>query len=434
MADRKDPIKWMNEVVNAKSPTFCGAKWFNATVWLGNGMTASCHHPPPHQIDPEEVKINPKALHNTQYKKLVRKEMQDGKQTRECDYCWKIEGMGDEFVSDRFYKSTVYTDEELEEAANTDWKEDVSLKTMEIAFDNNCNFACSYCNAGFSTTWAHDINKNGAYEDLKSEGWGAFAHNGDWANPYRAKDTTNPYVDAFWEWWNDELQYTLTQLRVTGGEAAMSPDFWKLIDWYEANPTCKVGLGVNTNLGIKRKQLDRLVDSSLFIDNFELYSSNESTGEQTEYIRDGINWADWMENLEYTYRNGRFSAMPIMMTLNALCLGSLDKFHEAIFDLRESYPSGCEMSCSYNILRFPSFQSITTLPIDIRNERADHYRTWLAANQDRMYEHEKLMKAMTCRSYLILMYDNATSITFTSNMTSGVAKTLLLHSLTGQKW
>ena len=384
MSNRKDPKKWMNDVINTKSPTFCGAKWFNATVWLGNGMTASCHHPPPHQIDPEEVKINHKALHNTPYKKLVRKEMQDGKQTRECDYCWKIESMGDDVVSDRFYKSKIYTDEELAEAANTDWKEDVSLKTMEIAFDNNCNFACSYCNAGFSTTWAHDINKNGAYQDLKSDGWGAFAHNGDWANPYRDKDTPNPYVDAFWKWWNDELQYTLTCLRVTGGEPTMSRDFWKLIEWYNDNPTCKVGLGINSNLGIKRTSLDKLINASQVIDSFELYTSNESIGVQAEYIRDGMVWTDWLENLEYTHKHGQFSLIHVMLTLNALCLGSLDKLLEAIFDIRESYTDGCQISFNCNILRFPSFQSITTLPTDIRQERATHYRTWLAANRDRM--------------------------------------------------
>ena len=37
------------------SPSFCGAKWYNATIWLGSGMTTSCHHPLPHKVDPIEV-------------------------------------------------------------------------------------------------------------------------------------------------------------------------------------------------------------------------------------------------------------------------------------------------------------------------------------------------------------------------------------------
>jgi hypothetical protein len=386
--NEENPIDWMNRVVNSKSKTFCGAKWYNATIWLGNGMTASCHHPPPHQITPEEVKANHKALHNTHYKKLVRKEMQEGVQTRECEYCWKIEGIGDDMVSDRFYKSELYSEEDLQKAFDADWNEDIDLQTMEIAFDNNCNFACSYCNAGFSTTWAHDINKNGAYEDLLSEGWGAFAHNGGWAQPYGPKNIGNPYLEAFWKWWEGDLQKSLKQLRVTGGEATVSKDFWKLIDWYEAHPECRVGLGVNSNLGVKKSALDRLIESSHFIRDFELYSSNEASGAHAEYIRDGLVYDEWMTNLRRAYTEGNFSSVHIMMTLNALCLGSLDRFHEEIFDLRGNPGENLTLTVSYNILRFPSFQSITTLPESVRLERAEHYAKWLDENQFRMYQHE----------------------------------------------
>ena len=65
--------------------TSCGAKWYNATVWLG-GTTTSCH-----AQTPEELKKSYKALHNTEYKKLVPKQMLDGERPTECEYCWKIE-------------------------------------------------------------------------------------------------------------------------------------------------------------------------------------------------------------------------------------------------------------------------------------------------------------------------------------------------------
>lgn len=383
----ENPQSWMDHNVNSFSPSFCGAKWYNATVWLGNGMTASCHHPPPHRVDPEEVKTNPSALHNTQYKKLVRQEMQSGVKTRECDYCWKIEGMGSDYVSDRYYKSKIYSQEDLVSAYNSHWTTDVTPKTLEIAFDNNCNFACSYCNAGFSTTWAHDINKHGAYQNLNSEGWGAFGHNGDWAHPYGPKNQGNPYIAAFWQWWEEALQHELEQLRVTGGEATVSKDFWKLIDWYEAHPNCDVKLGVNTNLGVRAWALNRLITASKFINNFELYTSNEAVGIQAEYIRDGLEWKPWIQNLEHVMQHGAFTSVHVMMTLNALCLGSLDKFHEEIFRIRESNTK-VDLTVSYNILRFPSFQSITTLPEHIRTERAAFYTTWMQQNQHRMTNHE----------------------------------------------
>jgi molybdenum cofactor biosynthesis enzyme MoaA len=42
-----------------------------------------------------------------------------------------------------------------------DWQDKVNLKTLEIAFDQNCNLACSYCSPTCSTMWQNDIRKNG---------------------------------------------------------------------------------------------------------------------------------------------------------------------------------------------------------------------------------------------------------------------------------
>jgi hypothetical protein len=78
-------------VIDPISDTYCAAKWYNATIWLGHGQTTSCHHPPAHKIDVEEIKTNPSAIHNTPHKKLMRKLMLEGKRPNECEYCWKVE-------------------------------------------------------------------------------------------------------------------------------------------------------------------------------------------------------------------------------------------------------------------------------------------------------------------------------------------------------
>ena len=43
--------EWRDKHLNSISCSFCAAKWYNATIWLGSGMTTSCHHPLPHKID-----------------------------------------------------------------------------------------------------------------------------------------------------------------------------------------------------------------------------------------------------------------------------------------------------------------------------------------------------------------------------------------------
>jgi len=73
-------------MLDTKSASFCGAKWYNATIWLGSGMSTSCHHPPAHKVDIEEVKRNPKAIHNTPEKKKDRAQMQAGERPPGCEY------------------------------------------------------------------------------------------------------------------------------------------------------------------------------------------------------------------------------------------------------------------------------------------------------------------------------------------------------------
>ena len=193
-------LEFRQKALDPISDSFCAAKWYNATIWLGSGMTTSCHHPPAHLVDIDRVRVNPKLLHNTDQKKADRADMQAGRRPRGCEYCWKIEDMGRDAVSDRVYKSKIYPIESLNEAATTPASNDVNLKTLEISFDRTCNFACSYCNPAFSSTWVNDIKRNGPYANLVSDGRNHFTHTHDSAQLYSFSES-NPYVEAFFQWW-----------------------------------------------------------------------------------------------------------------------------------------------------------------------------------------------------------------------------------------
>ena len=110
----KDRIIQIKNITNEISPTFCLAKWHHTTIYLQTGETHSCYHPPPHKIPLNELKDNPSALHNTQEKKLQRAAMLDGDQPNGCQYCWNIEALGEDYISDRhernagIYRPSVY--------------------------------------------------------------------------------------------------------------------------------------------------------------------------------------------------------------------------------------------------------------------------------------------------------------------------------------
>jgi organic radical activating enzyme len=378
-------LEFKQQVLDTKSASFCAAKWYNATIWLGSGMTTSCHHPPAHLVNIDKIRANPRLLHNTDQKKEDRRKMIAGERPSGCEYCWKIEDMGSDAVSDRVYKSKIYPIEALNEAFETPADADVNLQTLEIAFDRTCQFACSYCNPAFSSTWVRDIRKNGPYNGLVSDGRNHFTHTHDASQLYKFGET-NPYVEAFFAWWESDLHRTLQELRITGGEPLMSGETWKLIDWFRNNPgRSQTRLAINSNLGTD-VDLDRLLAS---IDGLEvdLYTSNESVGLQAEYIRDGLVWDDWANNVERLLDSRKFRGRHIMNTINALCLDTLDQFLECIMNWKVEYGRDA-VSFTLNILRFPSFQSPLILPDELRTIFRQRLEVWLDAWWDSEFLHE----------------------------------------------
>ena len=382
-------LEFRQQVLDTISPSFCAAKWYNATIWLGSGMTTSCHHPPAHKVEVVDLMANPKALHNTAQKKQDRADMQAGNRPNGCEYCWKIEDMGRDAVSDRVYKSKIYPIEALHEAAALPTTSDVDLKTLEISFDRTCNFACSYCNPAFSSTWVNDIKRNGPYTDLKSDGRNHFTHTHDSSQLYSFGES-NPYVDAFFAWWETDLHRTLQELRITGGEPLMSGYTWKLIDWFKTNQgRSQTKLAINSNLGMPGEKLLDFVERVKDIPHLDIYTSNEAVNGAAEYIRDGLDYDVWMHNVQQLLEQDSIKAMHFMCTINALCLTTLPNFLSQLMGLKQTYGKE-RVSFTLNILRFPSFQSPLILPEDLRTQFKNNLQAWLNAHRDHplMHEHE----------------------------------------------
>ena len=301
--------------------------------------------------------------------------MLDGERPAECEYCWKIEDMGPEFISDRVHKTQIYEDSDVAALQHLDPQADVMLKTLEISFDRTCNFACSYCNPMFSTTWVKDLKQNGFYENIRSDARGHFVTLAERAEPFKPGEF-NPYIDAFWRWW-PELSTNLEELRITGGEPLMSSEVWKLFTWFRENPSA-MRFAVNSNLGAKQELIDRLVEAAQHVKNFHLYTSCEAYGAAAEYTRDGLDYFKWYENLERMIVHGNAKQVCIMMTINVLSLPSLTRFLDDIMRLKVKY--GSRPSLSLNILRFPNFQNVLVLPKELRNKFASELESWTIDN------------------------------------------------------
>jgi hypothetical protein len=349
----------------------CLAKWTQVTMHLHNGMTHSCHHPSPHKIPLEELKRNPTALHNTNFKKEKRREMLNGGRPTECNYCWNVEDNSNSY-SDRVFKSTEpWSFEHLDEIKNLDWRENYNPKYVEVSFSNTCNFKCSYCSPMFSSKWTEEIERHGGYPTSTN------FNDMTWVKetgqmPYKHSEE-NPYVESFWNWWPD-LYNDLHTFRVTGGEPLLSKDTWKLMEFIATTetPNRKLNLSINTNLGVPKNLIERFVTLSKKIidenrvNELIVFTSCDAYGEQSEYIRNGMDFNLFLENVEYVLSELPKVTVVVMSTFNAMSVFSYDKLIDKIFELKKKYQnserywiSAIQLDSSY--LRWPLHQSVKIL-------------------------------------------------------------------------
>lgn len=359
------------EKLNGVGCGMCLAKWTQVTMHLHNGTNHSCHHPATHKIPLEEIMNDPKALHNTNFKKKVRKEMLEGGKPKECDYCWNIEDISNAF-SDRTYKSSEpWSAPHFEDILKTGWQNNFNPKYVEVSFSNTCNFKCSYCGPQYSSKWVEEINQFGPYKTstnfnditlFKKEG----------TMPYLASDH-NPYVEAFWKWW-PEMYQDLHTFRITGGEPLLSKDTFKLLDYIieTPNPNKKLSLCINSNLGIPQKLFDEFVSKvEKIIDNelvheFIIFTSCDTWGEQANYIRNGLDYNLFKERVDFLLDKFKPLTIDIMSTYNALSVPNYHKLIEDVIILKERHHNpyrywGSSLLLDSSYLRWPNHQSVKIL-------------------------------------------------------------------------
>ena len=321
-------------IMNEISPTFCLAKWHHTTIYLQTGETHSCYHPAPHKIPLDEIAVDPSALHNTKEKISQRAEMIAGEKPSGCNYCWNIEALGEDYISDRHERNaSIFTEQRLG-AIKTNPLAPVNPQYIEVSFGNECNFKCGYCHPKHSSSYYKEIKDHGPYTMVKNH-----RNDIDWFQIY--EEETNPYVIAWWKWW-PEVSKTLTILRITGGEPLLQSSTWKLLDDLLINPLPNLELNINTNFGVKPILIDRLVEkvnnliANGCIKDFKIFTSMDTWGAPAEYIRTGLDLTVWERNLD-TYLTKTHLPITFIITFNILTVTNFQSLLEKILEWRVKY-------------------------------------------------------------------------------------------------
>ena len=329
-------LKDFKQELDKISPTFCAAKWKQVTMHLESGLTHSCHHPTAHIVPLDELEVNVSALHNTKYKKSMRKDMLEGKIIPECDYCNRVEKNETNNFSDRIYKSREkWARKYIPEIIEQPWDYDVFPSYFEVSFSSVCNCSCVYCSPTFSTGWVKEIEEFGPYRtSISSRGF-------DDSPKPRFTGETNPYIKAFWKWW-PELYERLEFFRITGGEPLLSKDTFKILDYIIEKPRKELHIDINSNFTVNQKIFDRFIEKYKQISDsgvsVGVYTSCESKGEKAEYIRPGLKYDQWLRNCRKYLSEVPNGQLFFMATYNIFSITSFQDFLQDVLKIKQEFP------------------------------------------------------------------------------------------------
>lgn len=358
----------LKSIKDSTSQTICLAKFHESTIWLYESKIASCHHTPFLLTGNDVI-----TFYNPPGRRIQQDSMLNGNKPSECNYCWKLEDQG--VVSDREKKSlafhTALTPEQY-----LDRSFPFKPKALELAFKNTCNLACSYCSPSFSTEWENDI-KRGNYQNINTD---------KKLHYQRGIDSRTPVdMNLFWEWF-DDIALDLESIRLTGGEPLLHEEtFATFAKMIKVNPN--VECVVHTNLCQKPLIIQRFIDNIKGLPKVRINTSNESAGSVAEFIRDGMVYELWLENLAKIANT--HAELSVSTTVTAISLLALDQMYLDVIDIRKK--TNKPLYISVNFATYPEFQSIACLTKEERLFYLDKYTKFFNQINDDLLPMERNM-------------------------------------------
>jgi organic radical activating enzyme len=378
--DQSNFMSSAEKMQNKLGPALCLAKWKQVSLHLQTGMNNSCYHPPLHAIDPGAIAINPGALHNTEHKKAQRVMMLKQEKPQECSYCWNMEA--ENKLSDRHYRSgEPWAAVDFEKIKNsTGTEDDVIPSYVEVNFNNACNLKCSYCSPQFSSSWADEAQRLGAYPTSTPHNSPDHFSGNRRIIPAREH---NPYVEAFWAWW-PTLYPELKHFRMTGGEPLLDKNTYRVFDYVLANPKPDLHLNVTSNFSVDEKSWQKYLGyvkqlcQEGNLEHYMQYVSLDGFGAQAEYTRHGLDFdLLWDRVNQFLTEVPSYNSLTFIVTMNNLSVTSLENLFAGILGLRRVYSKTYQrVWFDTPVLREPAWQSLQILP-EPYADKLEHLWAWM---------------------------------------------------------
>ena len=280
--------KYDNHRFPIKSSTVCQLKWAWSTIYMSKGSTASCHRVRHQHFAAKDFD----SFHNNEKKLDDRRLMIEGKRpSGGCEYCFNIEDAGG--ISDRM----IHLDEDTVpyELKENPLATEVTPSILEVYFNNICNLKCTYCGPWFSSQIEAEYRKFGSFQQEGVDLNGSYK----WEKNFEY----NLMVKKLFAWL-EEHSWKLKRFQILGGEPFYQSEFIDCLDHFDRHPNPDLTFVIITNLMVDDKRMDFYIDKfrnlieNKKIGTLQITGSLDCWGPQVEYLRSGLDLAQWCRNFE----------------------------------------------------------------------------------------------------------------------------------------
>jgi hypothetical protein len=226
---------------------------------------------------------------NSDHMRSVRLRMMAGEELSECEVCDHKLLNTDVY---RSYWNQLFKDRVDEAYTTTDETGATTMQTIsfDYRFNNLCNFKCRMCGDMLSSSWEAETRKNKTWTK-ESQPW--------MASPLREQIINFQDTQVVQEFVDAVETKTIKEIYWCGGEPLMWDMHWKAMQRIiELGFAKEVYVRYNTNLSRTSLKGIKLFDLLPEFQDWQICSSLDGTGEVGEYIRDGLNYEQWLRNFK----------------------------------------------------------------------------------------------------------------------------------------
>lgn len=254
----------------------------------------------------------PKVLHDRHL--MLENQWPTG---RGCEYCKNVELAGG--VSDRLYHR------EDEGITPVDFEIDnlhVTPRIQEVYLNNTCDLACVYCVPSFSSKINDELKKYGPLTTMPHVG------------VINRSPDQPAYLQKMLEWLNNNWS-NLKRFLVQGGEPFLQKEFFTIMEQIKTLKNPELEFSVNSNLNASSKIIENFISEikQILIDRkikaFHITASIDCWGPRQEFIRYGLDLAQWQKNFELLLQH-RWIYVNTGQTITSLSIKTLPDLQKVL--------------------------------------------------------------------------------------------------------